>query len=150
MARLNDWDGGHALGDGTRRIVTASAALAVVTVPGDGVGDYLRGGAALERMWLAAELEGVAVQPVSPVFLFAHDEGDVGELVGSERVEDVLGLAHRFRQIVGVPDSERLAIVLRVGRAGRPTVRSGRLPLHRALTVTDGRSARRRAVGVVV
>ena len=146
MAKLADWDAGHALGDATRRMVTASAALAVVTIPAGTVGDYVRGGAAFERLWLAAELQGLAVHPVSPLFLFAHDEHDVAELVEPDRRDHVWALAQRFRQLVGISGSERLAIVLRVGRAGRPTVRSGRLPLHRALTVTDGGDARRSTV----
>ena len=73
MAHLSDWDAGHALGMATRTAVRSSSALAVVTVPGARPVDYVRGGGAVERLWLDAERSGLAVQPVSPVFIYATD-----------------------------------------------------------------------------
>ncbi len=76
MEHLADWRAGQGLGARTRAMVGSSSALAVVTVPRSDPAWYVRGGAAVERMWLTAEQHGLAVQPVSPVFLYAVDEKD--------------------------------------------------------------------------
>ena len=75
MAHLADWRAGAALGDDTRDRVQASTGLAVVSVTGSGLADYARGGSAMEAVWVTAQQLGFAVQPVSPVFLYAHTPG---------------------------------------------------------------------------
>ena len=49
--------------------ICASTALGVVTVPGESLTDYARGGAAAEAVWITAQQHGLAVQPISPMFL---------------------------------------------------------------------------------
>ena len=46
MANLAQWNAGTALGDDTYGRVTASAAIAVMTVRGQRLTDYARGGSA--------------------------------------------------------------------------------------------------------
>jgi hypothetical protein len=133
MAQLAEWEGGGALGDSTRHLVGASDALVVVTVGGMTTADYVRGGAAVERMWLAAESAGVALHPVSPLFLFAEGDEDVAALVDERHHGAVAELARRFRELAGVPTGEHFALVLRAGRAPQPSLRSGRLPLSQVL-----------------
>ena len=58
---------------------------------------YVRGGAAVERLWLTAELHGLAVQPVSPVFLYAIDDKDFLRLGGERHVETI------HRPVTAVP-----------------------------------------------
>jgi molybdopterin/thiamine biosynthesis adenylyltransferase/nitroreductase len=76
MAHLGDWRAGQMLGGRTRASITSSSAVAVVTIPRAEPAWYVRGGAAVERLWLTGEQEGLAIQPVSPVFLYAVDEAD--------------------------------------------------------------------------
>ena len=76
VSHLGEWRAGQGLGARTRIAVGSSSALAVVTVPRPEPAWYVRGGSAVERLWLTAELHGLAVQPVSPVFLYAADEKD--------------------------------------------------------------------------
>ena len=71
MARLAAVDAGTALGDYTRPGVGKSP-LAVIYVDGAELTDYARGGSAAEAVWITAQQHGLAVQPVSPVFLYAH------------------------------------------------------------------------------
>ena len=63
MANLARWNAGSALGEGTRRQVAASSALAVISVPGGSLTDYARGGSAVEAVWITAQQRGLAVQP---------------------------------------------------------------------------------------
>ena len=132
MAHLAAWDAGQALGMSTRAAIRSSSALAVVTVAGVHPADYVRGGAAVERLWLDAERSGLAVQPVSPVFIYATEESDFVGLVG-ERAAELAALSRRFREAAGIEEGEQLALVLRLTHAPAPSTRSLRLPLDQVL-----------------
>lgn len=126
MSHLVDWGGGSALGDTTRDRVNLSSAVAVLTVPGDSPGHYLRGGRALERLWIRACAEQLGVQPVSPVFLYARSDQDRADL--SVGFTSELGeLQDRFVRTVGLLEWEVPILVLRLSRDVPPTARSGRL-----------------------
>jgi hypothetical protein len=128
MSLLASWGGGRALGDATRDRVNASSGLAVVTVRADTAVDYLHGGAAAERVWVSANLNGLDVQPISPVFLYARDDRDRYKLSADFATELAL-LQARFNRVVGLGRDEVPILVLRLSHAARPAIRSGRLPL---------------------
>jgi hypothetical protein len=134
MGHLAEWRAGESLGARTRAIVGSSSAVAVVTVPRAEPAWYVRGGAAVERLWLTAELHGLAVQPVSPVFLYAVDDRDFVRLGGERHVDALVGLSQRFNAFWDLDDSEQVALVLRLSHAPPPSVRSARLPLSDLLS----------------
>jgi hypothetical protein len=134
MSHLADWRAGQALGGRTMATVGSSSALAVVTVPRSDPIWYVRGGAAVERFWLTAELNGLAVQPVSPVFLYAIDEKDFLNLGGERHIDALFGLAKRFNELWDLGDGERVALLFRVTHAPPPAIRSARLPLTHLLS----------------
>jgi molybdopterin/thiamine biosynthesis adenylyltransferase len=130
MANLAAWDAGTALGDDTYQRVTASAALAVISVPGQSLTDYARGGSAAESVWITAQQHGLAVQPVSPVFLYAHGEDDLRQL--SSTFAGYLGdLQYNFRKLANTRAGDSQVLVFRFSRAPRPSVPSRRRGLHR-------------------
>ncbi len=101
--------------------------MGVVTMAGHTLTDYARGGAAVEAVWIAAEQHGIGIQPVSPVFLYAHDDGDLAELAA----EHVLRFAPCNSS--SRPDRHRAhrraGLVLRFIHAPKPSVRSRRRPM---------------------
>ncbi len=125
MARLAQWDAGQALGRDVTERVQASSALGVVTVTGHTLTDYARGGAAVEAVWIAAQQHGLGVQPVSPVFLYAHGARDLDELAPGH-VPALRALQRRFRVLTATGQEESQALVLRFIHAPRPSVRSRR------------------------
>ena len=128
MALLAGWDAGAALGEDTRDRVASSSALAVVTVDGTAPADYVRGGSAVEAVWVAAQEQGLAVHPVSPVFLYAVDAPDLATL--SPPFADELGrLRTAFRTAVGLEDEEAVALVLRLSHTEVVPTRSARRPV---------------------
>ncbi len=138
MAQLTRWDGGRALGDNTRDRVNASSAIAVVTVDGDASVDYLRGGMAVEHVWIEAERCELAVQPISPVFLYARSAVELGELSAPYR-DELAALQAKFAELTNLSGVEAPVLVFRLSHdAPAPTARSGRLP-HRRL-VSDALS----------
>ncbi|MBS1694667.1 MAG: Rv1355c family protein [Actinobacteria bacterium] len=131
IAHLAGWNAGSALGDDTRERITASAALGVVSMDGRSLIDYARAGTAVEAVWIAAEGHGLGVQPVSPAFLYAHDERDLRELSPSF-ADDLGSLQYNFRTLVGTTRDESMALVLRFSLVPRSSVRSRRRVLRRA------------------
>ena len=130
MADLAAWNAGTALGDDTYGRVAASSAIGVISVRGQSLSDYARGGSAVESVWIRAQQHGLAVQPVSPAFLYAHDEKDLGEL--SPTFAGHLGdLQYNFRKLANTDAGESQVLVLRFTRAPRPSVPSRRRGLHR-------------------
>ncbi|MEP6559994.1 MAG: hypothetical protein ABJD68_02845, partial [Nakamurella sp.] len=128
MTLLASWGGGRALGDSTRDRVKASSGMAIVTVNGDSASEYLRGGAAAERVWVTAARNGLDVQPISPVFLYARDEDDRSRLAGD--LGDELALVQdRFNRLLTLGPDEAPVLVLRLGHDAGATLRSGRLPM---------------------
>ncbi len=130
MANLAAWDAGTALGDDTYERVTASAAVGVISVFGQSLTDYARGGSAAESVWISAQQHGLAVQPVSPAFLYAHDDEDLREL-SPAFAEDLGDLQYNFRKLADTEAGESQVLVLRFSRAPRPSVPSRRRGLPR-------------------
>jgi hypothetical protein len=133
MEHLVDWRGGAALGLRTRAMVSSSSGIAVITIPRADPTWYVRGGAAIERFWLSAEQRGLAVQPVSPLFLYATDEKDLLNLGGERHLDELYQLSQRFNKAWDLDDGETVAMVMRVIHAAPPSVRSVRRPLSHVL-----------------
>lgn len=129
MALLASWGAGNALGEPTRDRVRDSSAVLVVTIPGGALTDYVRGGMALERVWLTAERHGLGLQPVSPTFIYALDEADAASLVGEGEAPALMDLMAAFSAVTGTGSGEHLVLVLRLTHAPAPAVRSRRLPM---------------------
>ena len=134
MEHLSDWRAGSALGMRMQASVMTSSALAMITVPRADPMWYLRGGSAMERFWLTAEMHGLAVQPASPVFLYAVDESDMRTMAGERYLDEMFNLSERFHDFWGLSDGETAVMVFRVFQAPPPSVHSVRLPLSHVLS----------------
>jgi molybdopterin/thiamine biosynthesis adenylyltransferase len=125
MAHLADWNAGSALGGDMRNRVLASSALAVITVAGDSLCDYARGGSAVEAVWILAQREGLSVQPLSPVFIHARTPADFSEL--SERFGGELAqMQDHFMRLSETNPHEAIVLVLRFTAAPPASVMSRR------------------------
>jgi molybdopterin/thiamine biosynthesis adenylyltransferase len=125
MARLQEWGLGAALGTDTRDRILATSCLAVVSMDGTALTDYARAGSAVEAVWVNAQKHGLAVQPVSPVFLYAHNDGDLDGL-SSTHAADLARLRNDFRALSAIEPDESMALVLRFSDAPTTSVRSQR------------------------
>ena len=134
MGHLSDWRAGAALGMRMQASVMTSSALAMITVPRADPMWYVRGGAAMERFWLSAEMYGLAVQPASPIFLYAVDESDMLALAGERYLDEMNSLSDRFHEFWGMGDGDTAVMVFRVFQAPPPSVHSVRLPLNHVLS----------------
>lgn len=128
MQKLADWNVGRALGEPTRDRILASSAVAIVTAPDRTPAGWIQAGQAVEAFWIAAEAAGLAVQPISPVFLFAETAAQFREL-SPHYADDLAALSTAFRAAVGLPD-QPLALILRLGQNPPPSVLSRRTPIN--------------------
>jgi molybdopterin/thiamine biosynthesis adenylyltransferase len=127
MGELASWNLGQALGDGTRDRIVTSSAVAVVVIDGDQPIDYVRGGSAVEGLWICAEEAGLGVHPVSPVFLYARHQAELTE-IAPDFSTITQTLQHRFNRILALAPTEAPALVLRLSHHARPQARSRRMP----------------------
>lgn len=130
MALLAEWDGGSVLGDDARRRVAHSSALAVVITDDMSLSGYARGGAAAEAVWITAQENGLAVQPMSPSFLYAHDEDELKEL-STPFAAQLNELQIQLRELTATRPSEAQILILRLTTAPPPSFPSRRRPLKR-------------------
>lgn len=139
MAQLHGWSAGAALGDYARDRVTSSSAIVAVTFPDTQAADarvlagYATAGAAVQRLWIQAERRGLAVQPMSPVFLFSRRRGEL-EAISPAYADTLATIQGRFLELLGVPEYETMALVLRLSYAAAAGVRSRRRPVPGADT----------------
>jgi len=109
--------------------VWKSGALGVLSIPEPAIPYFLEAGRSLQRIWLAADKENLALQPLGSLAIFL---GQMEQLQGSNltaahrRLATRLG--QRIRQIVPSIAQRTLSMVFRLGHASRPDVRSLRRP----------------------
>lgn len=133
MALIADWGLGAPLGaDAAARVASSSAVIGLVQ-HGLGVADYLRAGIVMERVWVAAESLGFAVHPVTPMFLYAHDD-DAARALSPRFGDDLVAARNELRELWPLADDEAVTIALRLSRTTGSTS-SADLPVSRRLSV---------------
>ena len=106
-------------------LATVAEGFGAVGVRGTSLADYARGGAAAEAMWITAQRLEMAVQPISPVFLYALQPVELAQL-SPPYAADLQRLQAEFRKVFDYPDNETLVLVIRLFNGPQPTVRSRR------------------------
>lgn len=139
MAELERLDGGVRLGDDTRKRFRASSGLAVVVTDGTSQADYVRGGIALQRLWLAAAQAGIGLHPMSPMFGYAHNEGELAEIIRPDRAQDLFARSRLAWRTLGIEPGESFVLGSRVVCGPSPTAISQRRR-PRPLTLAGARS----------
>lgn len=133
LMRASHWLGGHhALALRAAVLPCAlSPHLGLLTIEGDGAVPLLEGGRALQRLWLAAASQGVALQPMAATTaLLAQQPGD--GWVDARAQSRLRALVDELLAGARTENLERAACALmfvRLGSAGPATGKSGRRPL---------------------
>ncbi len=136
MAMIKRIGGGRILENG-RRAVSSASAVGLVRVPGVGPRSSFEGGRAMQRVWLEATRQGLAVTPLATLpYLFARLERGGGEGLDAGQRADLAGWRDRFRAVFGPNDGQTEAMMLRFARVDAPpTARSLRRPLDEVLEI---------------
>ncbi len=105
--------------------VYRSGALGAISLPEPTSRGFLDGGRAFQRVWLAAQAEGLALQPLGSlsIFLAQMEQLEGRNLTAAHRrLSESLG--QRFRELVPAAQGRTLQILFRLGSAAAPSVRS--------------------------
>jgi molybdopterin/thiamine biosynthesis adenylyltransferase len=132
MSEISQWGVGSALGEPAVKLVKASGALAVISVTGDSLTDYVRGGSAAEAVWVAAQDCGLAVHPMTPLFMYARNRIEVSELSAGFG-EELDELRREFRDVLNLDPDEREILLVRLFHSPPASVRSRRRQTYRHL-----------------
>lgn len=113
-------------------------AFALLTMPNKGSQSYLRGGRAMEEVWLEATLQNLGFCPSSSSpFMFARLEQG-GDDIYSELEKEVLKAARlEFLEVFPGADKECEILLFRLSEAAAPESRSLRCPVSQVLTMSD-------------
>ncbi|MFF3859450.1 Rv1355c family protein [Streptomyces sp. NPDC002209] len=125
LAFIRRIGGGASFEEGARKLVAASSAIGVLSIPGTTPDAYARGGRALQRLWLTATSRGLAVQPLTALlYLLARVERGGGAGLDTEEIATLRALRTRLAEILPHrPDNAEL-ILVRLSYAPPPAVRS--------------------------
>lgn len=132
VRRLHRIDGGRALGEGARQAIVRSSAVGLLSVEGRDAGAYLRGGRAVQDVWLTATGLDLGLHPMTPLHLFAAPER-LTPLFSEDEARLLADQHRRFDALFGPARGARL-LVFRLFHAPAPSARSLRLPVDDVLT----------------
>ncbi len=131
---LTEWKGGQALEYSLRSATNTASAIGLISMPGHSSTDYIAGGRAMERMWLTATKNNIAVHPLmTSLFFFArltHHNGDgLPEVIKSELRQ----LNERFRIMIPESNDRECIFLFKIGTASPIAHETSRRPLEEVL-----------------
>jgi hypothetical protein len=134
-ATLRELGGGRVFQERAEQAVLSSSAVGLVTVGGATPSCALRGGRAVERVWLRATGLGLAVEPItSLVRMFEMLDGSAATVFSAPEREELSFLRARFGALFRAAGEGTRLILFRLGMADAPSARAPRLPLEAVLS----------------
>jgi nitroreductase len=139
LAILSDWEvvqrmrqfgGGEALEQIARRAIGGSVAVGLLRMPGCGSASFVRGGRAVQRLWLTATKRGLAIHPWTALpYLLARLEEAHGQGLNPEEQGWFSSLRVGYRKLLPKAPDQSEVMLFRIGRCDPPTARSLRRPV---------------------
>jgi nitroreductase len=125
-----------------RAIYRRSAAIALLSVRGDGPEDFVRGGEVLERIWLSATRHGMAFQPITGItFLLLRRRLTDGEGLSAPHRALLDRVDSEFKRLYPESAGESPIMLFRLGMSPSPSGRSPRLRLEQVFEVSPSVSS---------
>lgn len=132
---LRNVNGGGAFAMPAGQVVPASAGVGLLTIEGTTPQAFLRGGRAMQHLWLTSTALDIAIHPWnSLVHLFARIERYQGAKLGKDEVRALSELREQFMRIFTVSLSDTEIMMFRLSYADTPTTRSLRRPVEAVIS----------------
>lgn len=133
---LSKWDKGYALEGLMQYYAMFSDGIGMISHKDIGANTFFEGGRAVERIWLAANLEGISFQPISAcLFMFNRYEKE-GKAPFGEFGNAVEAAYEQYQDIFKINDGERRIFIFRLFKGEGPSVRALRRDLSEHLIYT--------------
>lgn len=137
MSLLRNWGTGKVMEKLSSKIIRASSALAIISIPDMTLASAYAGGRATERAWLKATALGLIAHPVgAPIFMGIHGLWDRGGTLSEQEHREAEHVLAEFRALLGLFGSHPF-FMMRLGEAAGPTARSLRLPMDSILHIHE-------------
>lgn len=136
---LAEWRAGTGLETLARKAISSASAVGLILMPEFSHLNYFLGGRAVERMWLAATNEDIAIQPMMAATLhFARLEHGNGDGLSDFIKEEFTILRQRFEKLIPEVTGKGEIFLFRLSKAEKPKVMSYRLPINN-IVVTEAK-----------
>lgn len=133
---LGYWKSGSVFEKISRKALLAASAIGMVSMPKFSSIDFINGGRAIQRMWIAANQDNIALQPHTPVtFFFNRLKYGNGEGFGDAMKNDLLAIRPKFEQVFGIDQDIGEIFLFRLFEAGEPKTKALRRHLEDMLTI---------------
>lgn len=130
---LKKWGLGKEFGKMSRKAIDACSALGLITMPKSYPDSYFDGGRAIQKVWLASTVKGVAFQPLSLSTFLSERIAD-NNFEGLEDVkEKILKLYQKLKLVCDIKDDRSDIFLFRLSYAEDPKVTPLRRPVNDVL-----------------
>lgn len=133
---LHELQQGHGFKKISKESILKASAIGVITMDGHDGYDFLKGGRALEKVWLEANYRGVSFQPISQItfmneLFLSPNESEFNEYEKKE----MKNISERFSKILSLENSRYPIFVFRLTLTNTQPIRSLRRPLAKQLFI---------------
>jgi tRNA A37 threonylcarbamoyladenosine dehydratase/nitroreductase len=131
---LNDWGGGAAFEKLSNKAIISSSGIGLISMPTYNAESIVKGGEAVQRVWLKANKEGLTFHPISaPLFLFARLNYGNGEELTEGMITELGDLQKELKEIFPTLEARHGIFMFRLSYADEASVRSVRRTLEDTL-----------------
>lgn len=129
---LHSWSKGEAFKKISQKPVLCASCIGLLTLDGDSEEHFLKGGRAVERVWLEATHRNIAFQPVSQAVFFMHRLKERGSLDFNEyEISELHKIRKQLESLMESEPGRSPIFMFRFLKAGVPEVRALRRPLEK-------------------
>jgi molybdopterin/thiamine biosynthesis adenylyltransferase/nitroreductase len=133
---LRDVGGGSGLAATVAPTIASSAAVGLLTIPGTDSAAFVRGGRAMQQMWLTASALGLALHPINTlVAMFARVERYQSAGLDRSEAAAVLELRERFTRFFTVSPNDAEVLLFRLSYTDGAPERSMRRDIDDVFSV---------------
>nr|WP_276602897.1 Rv1355c family protein [Nannocystis pusilla] len=133
---LRDTNGGRLLMMSSVQALASSAAVGLLTIPGQSPTALVRGGQAMQQLWLTASALGVAVHPMNTLIdMFARVERFHGAGFDKREIQRFLEMRERFTRAFTVALADVEILLFRLSYADPAPLRTLRRPVDAVFSV---------------
>jgi nitroreductase len=133
---LNKWGGGSAFEKLSRNGIQSSSAIGLITMPSYSPENFIKGGEAVQRVWLQANMSGLSFHPISaPLFLFARLNHGNGKELTPKAGQELEKFQNELYNVFPQLNKEEGIFMFRLSYAEEASVRSLRKPLAETLQI---------------
>ncbi|WP_434421375.1 Rv1355c family protein [Nannocystis pusilla] len=127
---LRDTNGGRLLMMSSVQALASSAAVGLLTIPGQSPTALVRGGQAMQQLWLTASALGVAIHPMNTLIdMFARVERFHGAGFDKREIQRFLEMRERFTRAFTVALADVEILLFRLSYADPAPLRTLRRPV---------------------